>query len=79
MSIRQYRIFGIAIFDLVLGIIGMVTVFLIAKHYHFPNMKVAPFIIAAVILTIPVGMTFHIIFGVNSTLNYRLGLSNKPS
>lgn len=78
LALRQYRIFGIALFDLVLGVVGMIIIFLLARWKFFPNLSVWPFIIAAVLLTVPIGIAFHIIFGVNTQLNYYLDLSNKP-
>lgn len=77
LSIRKYRIFGIAIFDTVLALIGLVGLFLLARWKHFPNLSIWPFIITGIILTIPIGIFFHVLFGVNTTLNYRLGLSEK--
>ena len=79
MEIRKYRIFGMAIFDLVFGVIGLTIAFLIAKHIFFPSLKTAPFVVAAILLTIPTGIIFHIIFGVNTSLNNRLGLSRAPN
>lgn len=78
LEIRRHKIFGLAIFDLVLGIIGMVILFLILWRWHFPKLNPINFIIAAILLTIPVGILFHILFGTNTALNYDLGLSNKP-
>jgi hypothetical protein len=78
MNIRSYRIFGIAIFDLVLSIFGVVFIFLIAKNYKFKNLDTWKFILAGILLTIPIGIVFHIIFGVNTQLNYNLGLSRPP-
>ena len=77
LAVRNYRIFGMAIFDLVLAMVGLVLVFLLARWKHFPNLKVWPFVLAGILLTIPVGIVFHIIFGTNTHLNYQLGLSNK--
>lgn len=78
MEIRKYRIAGIALFDLVLGVIGTILLFVMLQKWHFPHMNVWYFVIAGILLTIPIGIVFHIIFGVNTTLNYRIGLSNKP-
>ena len=47
---KRVRLFGISIFDLLAGIIGMVVIFLLAHHYHFKDMNVWPFVIAAVLL-----------------------------
>lgn len=78
MEIRKYKIFGLAVFDLVVACLGMIILFLIAWKWHFSSMSPVPFVIAAILLTIPVGIVFHVIFGVNTALNYRLDLSGKP-
>lgn len=78
LAIRKYRIFGLAIFDLVTAMIGLTLLFLLARWKHFPKLSVWPFVAAGVLLAIPLGMVFHILFGVNTKLNYDLGLSNAP-
>ena len=78
LSIRKYRMFGIALFDIILGAIGMIIIFLIARYLYFPKLNYFVFIIFALLLTIPTGILFHILFGINTQLNYNLGLSNKP-
>lgn len=78
LTIRKYRIFGIALFDLISAIIGLVIILLICKKIHFPSLSNTPFIITGIVLAIPIGIVFHIIFGTNTTLNYKLGLSYKP-
>lgn len=75
---KRVRVFGISVFDLLVGIVGMVVVFLIARQIHFKDLSVWPFIIAAVVLTIPLGIIFHVIFGVNTKINSVLGLSHAP-
>lgn len=77
-NIRSHKIFGLAIFDLVTAIIGMIIIFLIAWKIHYPKLDWWKFVVAAILLAIPVGIVFHILFGVNTKLNYTLGLSNKP-
>lgn len=77
-DIRSHRVFNIAIFDLVLSVVGTVIVFLFAWWKWFPKLHWWKFVIAGVLLTIPLGIFFHVIFGVNTQLNYTLGLSNKP-
>lgn len=77
-KLRQYRIFGLSIFDIITSIIGMILLFLILWKCHFKNLNPFTFIIAGIILVIPFGIIIHIIFGVNTQLNYKLGLSNKP-
>jgi len=77
-ELRKYKIFGMAIFDLVVSMIGMIVIFLVLKKWHFNKLRTLNFIIAAIILTIPFGIIVHIVFGVNTGLNYKLGLSYKP-
>lgn len=74
-ELRKFRIFGVSMFDFILGAVGLIIVFLIARAYHFPNLSVWPFVIAAIVLTIPVGIVFHVVFGTNTTLDSNLGLS----
>lgn len=78
-QLRSYRIFGIAMFDLIVAMLGLITLFLIAWKVHFQNLDWWKFALAGVLLAIPVGIFFHILFGTNTTLNYKLGLSNKPT
>ena len=77
-ELRKYRILGLSIFDLTSSIIGMIILFLILWKWHFKKLKYSNFVIAASLLAIPFGIVIHIIFGVNTTLNYKLGLSYKP-
>ena len=77
-NLRSYKIFGLAVFDLSLSLIGTIILFMIMWRIHFKNLDWWKFLIAAILLTIPIGITFHILFGVNTKLNYELGLSNKP-
>jgi hypothetical protein len=78
-QIRKYKIFGLAIFDLVSAILGMISIFIIIRTVRFPKLELWKFIIWAIIVTIPVGIVFHILLGVNTQLNYNLGLSYKPN
>lgn len=77
-EIRSHRIFGVAIFDLITALIGTVIILLIAKWKWFPHLKTVNFVLAGVLLAIPLGIFFHILIGRDTTLNYKLGLSNKP-
>lgn len=77
-DLRTYKIFGLAIFDLSISFILVIVLFMIAWKIHFSNLDWWKFLIAAILVTIPIGITFHILFGVNTKLNYELGLSNKP-
>jgi len=79
LEIRKYRFMGIAIFDLVSSFIGVIIIFLLVWRLRFRNLNPLIFILAAILLTIPIGIFFHVIFGINTTLNNRLGLSNAPN
>jgi hypothetical protein len=77
-TIRSYRICGkFAIFDIVTAIFGLCIIFIMARNYYFPELNCINFIIAGILLAIPLGIVFHIVFGINTSLNYILGLSNK--
>ena len=77
-ELRKPRIVGISIFDLVSAIIGSVLIFVLFWYIHFREKSVLPFIVAGALLSVPIGIVFHVIFGSNTTLNHALGLSNKP-
>ena len=79
MNLRSYRIFGIALFDLVASLILFTLLFVYIHKKQFPDLNQATFIIAGLLLTIPFGIIAHVLFGVNTTLNYNIGLSNKPT
>ncbi|NBO24407.1 MAG: hypothetical protein EBU93_04130 [Chlamydiae bacterium] len=78
-EIRKYRFYGISIFDLVSSFIGIILIFLLVWKWKFQNLNPLVFVIAAILLTIPIGIFVHVLFGVNTTLNSRLGLSNSPN
>jgi ABC-type Fe3+-siderophore transport system permease subunit len=77
-QLRSHKIFGLAIFDIITSIIGMVIIFILFWKWHFSKLKVGNFILAGILLALPFGIIIHIIFGINTSLNYKLGLSNKP-
>ena len=77
-DLRSHKIFGLAIFDLSISFIFIIAIFLLAWKTHFKNLKWCKFIIAALVVTLPISIAVHVIFGVNTKLNYELGLSNKP-
>lgn len=76
LYLRSFRIFGIALFDLVLSMVVMILIFLYMAPS--PPLNQINFIVAAILLTIPLGIVVHVLFGINTTLNYYLGLSDKP-
>ena len=77
-ALRKPRICGIAVFDLVTALIGMVIIFSIAWRLHFYSLSYLPFLGASLLLTLPVGIVVHVIVGVNTSLNSYLGLSLQP-
>ena len=77
-TLRSHRIFGISLFDLLVSMIGTIALFIWCWWKHFNTLYIWRFILAAIILTIPIGIVIHIIFGINTHLNYTLGLSKKP-
>lgn len=78
-SIRKHRIYDIALFDLISATILSVAIMLIIHRLYFNNMNNTYFILFGIIITIPVGIVIHKIFKINTTLNYKLGLSDKPN
>lgn len=77
-TLRKYRVWGIAVFDLVTALLGMTIIFYFAWKWHFRSLSKWPFLAAALLLTLPVGIFVHVIFGVNTTLNSYLRLSFQP-
>lgn len=77
-KLRSLRLFNIAVFDLVTAFLGMLLLFWLLHRVYYPHLNLGSFIIAALVLTIPVGILFHVLLGINTQLNYTLGLSDKP-
>ena len=67
-KLRSPRIFGIAIFDLLQAII--ITAYLFEKYGYDYRL--------GALLSIPIGIIIHYVFNIKTTLNYYLGLSEKP-
>ena len=67
-KIRDYRIFTLSIFDLVLSFIGIIIIF----SYIGLSTELA------VIMTLPIGILSHYLTGTPTRLNYYLGLSELP-
>jgi hypothetical protein len=78
-NLRSYRVAGIAMFDVTLSIVGLALVFAVARRVWWPTRPLMPYMVTAAVLAIPIGIAFHIIFGTDSTLNARIGVSNYPS
>lgn len=77
-SLRGPRVFGLAIFDITMASLGMVIIFLIARSYWYPRHSLWPFIIIALLVMFPIAIFTHVLFGINTELNYKLGLSDNP-
>ena len=77
-KLREYKIFGLAIFDLTVSFIGIIAIFLVTWKIYYQHLDWWKFVITAIIVTLPISITFHVLFGVNTQLNYTLGLSDKP-
>jgi hypothetical protein len=73
-SLRRYKILGLAAFDLISGIIGMVALFLLSKWYYGNKAPWWNYAISALIVTIPIGIAIHVLFGVSTALNRYIGL-----
>ncbi len=70
-QLRSFRIFGIAIFDLVASLIAVNLVLsLLLKRLDYQ------LIIFGSIITIPLGIVIHYIFGINTKLNELLKLNS---
>ena len=67
-TLRQPRIFKLAIFDLLLAVVAMAFI--------FHRLGYSPY--TGIALTIPVGIIVHYILGINTQLNYQLGISEQP-
>ena len=77
-QLRKYRIGGIALFDLVFAMIGTILIFMAIHKAHYGNLNGTRFVLAGILLTIPLGIFFHALFGIDTNLNHRIGLSNRP-
>ena len=76
---RSIRIYNIAVVDVVLSLVVLIYMFLYIHKKYYSNLDKNNFIIAGILLMFPLAIFFHIIFAVNTNLNFYLGLSNKPS
>lgn len=68
--LRSFRLGGIALFDLITAFAGMVLLAYILHKVWFPKSNLKMFIFVAILLTIPVGMVFHWLFGVKTKLRF---------
>ena len=68
-EMRRVRIANIAIFDLVSSIIGMVLLSMWLRTKYFKTTNIYLVVIIGILLTIPVGIVVHKIFGIKTTIN----------
>jgi hypothetical protein len=68
-KLREPRIIGIALFDLLLAII--ITAYIFCKLGYDYKL--------GIILSVPIGIIIHYIFNIKTTLNYYLSISEKPT
>jgi len=66
-TLRGPRICELAIFDLVLAIVATELIF---SYYGAERWTGA-------LLAVPIGVIAHAMLGINTTLNYKLGISDK--
>jgi hypothetical protein len=74
-TLRMPRIAGIALFDLTSGLLGVILFIRIC----FPSRPIHFTLAWATVLTLPIGILFHIIFNVPTMLNFYLGISGRPT
>lgn len=69
--LRSFRVMGIAMFDVVAGILGL---FLVFRSLHFQH----PLALGA-LTVFPIAILAHWLFGIPTMLNYYLGISAQPT
>lgn len=76
--LRSFRLFNIAMFDVIASIVFMILII----SFAYKKMSGDPHIYRSVILgtlsAIPIGIAAHYAFGIPTELNYKLGISGKP-
>ena len=73
--IRSFRIFQIAMFDLVLAFLGLYYAF----RWGFPQRPKHFYLSWTVLLVLPVSVLSHYLLSIHTMYNYYLGLSPLPS
>lgn len=71
MSIHDIRVFNIAIID----VVGTILIAVLIYKYKIVKCSFLTILFLLFIL----GIAVHYILGIDTTLNYKLGLSNKPA
>lgn len=73
--LRSFRLFGIALFDLISAFLGMIIISLILRKFMFNSVSVEKTVLIAVLLTLPIGIVTHYVIGTKTTLNGYLNLN----
>ena len=77
-ELRRPRVCGLVVFDTLLALIGLIVILTIAWKVHFSKLPYMNFVIVSFLILFPLAIFSHILVGVDTTLNYKLGLSDKP-
>ena len=77
-ELRRPRVCGLVVFDTILALIGLVVILSIAWKVHFSKLPYINFAVVSFLILFPLAIFSHILVGVDTTLNYNLGLSGKP-
>ena len=72
--LRSFRIFNIAMFDLIMTYV--LSYFLL--KWLIPGKPQSFYVGWLLVGVLPVSVLSHLIFGIPTTLNYYLGVSNRP-
>lgn len=72
--LRTPRLFGVALFDFITAFIGVMVLLYVHDSKREPHYYYA----WATILTLPIGVLSHLASNTPTTLNYYLGLSERP-
>lgn len=73
--LRSFRLFGIALFDLISAFLGMIIISLILRKFMFNSVSVEKTVLIAILLTLPIGIVTHYVIGTKTTLNGYLNLN----
>jgi hypothetical protein len=86
-NLRSFKVtpINIALFDLVLALLGTGLIFVLVAVIYNKITKTTPpdniyliLFFLGFFLAIPIGVISHKIFGINTALNYKLGISDAP-
>ncbi len=77
-TVRLPRVCGLVVFDTLVALIGLVIILIIAWKVHFRTLPLGNFVAVSLLILFPLAIFSHILAGVNTPLNYKLGLSYQP-